>query len=146
MIEDDESLAIMRANEQYLWEYIEYARWYYGWELPSYAGETFEHDVTFIKNFALTLDIDTSATAVIAPEKIDDLTPKNEAWMLEHMHTSSSVVQNVLFDIARQVYGMHVQQNDMEALSLIFSESRKDQHGIYVSKIGDTRKIAVNDA
>jgi len=45
------------------------------------------------------------------------------------------VLQNVLYDIATQVFGMHI-ENNLQVLESIFTEANSERYGLYFDKEG----------
>jgi hypothetical protein len=85
-----------------------------------------------MKAFALTLDTQGAATTGVDDAGVDILVSREDKALTEQLGTSELVVQNVLYDIATQVYGNHLPIHSLEALSLIFTEENKEEYGVYL--------------
>ena len=106
-----------KDNALYLQEYMEYISRKTGRDITTTKlGEAeLAYDQTRIKNFLTTLNWEDASPAVIDTSSREYVQAQTDQMIIERFGHSSDVIQNVLYDIATQVYGMHI-ENDIDVL------------------------------
>jgi len=124
-----------QKNTEYLQNFMEYTSWKTGRDVTTttFGQEELVYDQTRVKNFLTTLVREDALPAAINAASREYAVSQSDEQIMERFATSPNVMQNVLHDIATQVYGMHI-ENNMEVLKSIFTEASSKRYGLYFTK------------
>lgn len=134
-----------QSNAEYFQKFMEYTSWKTGRDLTTttFGQGELTYDQTRVKNFLTTLVREDAPLAAIAPASREYAEPQTDDMMIERFGKSPNVIQNVLYDIATQVFGMHI-ENNIDVLKWIFTETSSERYGLYFTKDGaDLRVVDV---